>query len=229
MTETPLTIPQGMKLIQIPTMDGVIELNGRLLGVVDNERRGRPRWAEIELYDYIDTDRSHVAPEPSVDDHEVIATYGQRLYLLHTMGHSVVYHRHDGDCNKGVAIPVEDFPERAEFPRDLEACEDCRPLDWQKMPEGTIYDLEVLRHLIYKCRTPEAVLERLRRPSKVTCDRCNGSGSYPPFTRQVCDECRGRGWVSGPPALSAPGSRLIEMVKFKDPAIRQAAQRTVRL
>lgn len=223
MTETPLAIPEYMELITIPTMDGTIELHGIMLGVVDNERRGRPRWAEIELYKYIDTDIAHISDNPDLN------TYSQTLYLLHTMGHSVVYHRHEGDCNKGVAVAVEDFTERAEFPRDLEPCEECLPDDWHSSPTGTIYDLEVLRHLIYKCRTAEATLERLRRPSKQTCPHCQGSGSYPKFTRQLCDDCHGKGWVSGPPVLSSPGQRLVEIVKYKDPAIRAAAQRTVRL
>lgn len=241
MTET-LAIPSDMKLIHIHTMDGTIELHGRKLGVVDNERRGRPRWAEIELYRYIDTDISHVVNVKGADGETLIdpdtnepvineeaTTYGKVIYLLHTMGHSVVYHRHDGDCNRGIAVPVDEFEDRAEFPEDLEPCEDCSPIDWRDVPAETIYDLEVLRHLIYPCKNPEAVLERLRRPSKVTCPQCHGDRSYPQSTRAVCQKCHGRGYVSGAQQLSAPGMRLVEMVKWKDDAIRQAAQRTVRL
>ena len=223
MTE-PVTIPKGMNLIQIPTTDGTIELYGRLLGVVDNERRGRPRWAEIELLEYVDTDTAHISENPDLN------TYGQQLYLLHTMGHSVVYHRHDADCNKGVAVYRADFPFRAEFPvEDLEPCEECQPPYLENITPDTMMNLEVLRHLIYKCKSAEVVLEKLRRPSRVTCPQCYGVGSYPKFTRQVCNQCNAKGYVAGPPTLSSPGQRLVEIAKWKDPAIRAAVSRPVRL
>lgn len=229
MTESALTIPRDMKKVTIETQDGILEFHGKLLGMVDNERRGRPRWAEIKLYKYLDTDPAHVV----VDDDGIpigeLSTYGKEVYLLHTMGHSIVYHGHESDCNRGVTVAVEDFENRAEFPDWLEPCEDCHPPDWELAEDGTLYELEVLRHTIAPCRNAEAVLERLRRKSKKTCPQCNGSGSYPKFTRQVCSECHANGYVDGPSVLSAPGQRLIEMVKYKDPEIKKAASRSVKL
>lgn len=193
-----------MNTISIETMDGTLEFHGKLLGVVDNERRGRPRWAEIELYKYVDTDESHISANPELN------TYGKQLYLLHTMGHSVVYHAVDGDCNKGILVPVEDFGNRAEFPGDLEPCEDCNPDPWYDATPGTMFELEVLRHLIYKCRTAEDVMVRLRRPPRRI------------GTRDVH-------FTAEPAVLSSPGQRLVELVKYKDDDIRRAASRTVRL
>jgi hypothetical protein len=223
MTEPVLIIPDDMKLIRIETTDQPQEFYGRLLGVVDNERHGRPRWAEIELYRYVDTDPAHISDNPDLN------TYGGQMYLLHTMGHSVLYHRHEGDCNKGIAIAAEDFPNRAEFPRDLEPCEECEPDNWKAGPATTIFDLEVIRHTIKKFRNAEAVLDGLRRRYKIVCDQCNGAGSFPPFTRQLCDRCHGRREIEGPPLLTAPGIRLVEQVKWKDREIREAIQKPVRL
>jgi hypothetical protein len=199
MTENKLdiSIPSDMKQISIETMDGTLEFHGKLLGVVDNERRGRPRWAEIELYKYIDTDPAHISLNPDLN------TYGQQLYLLHTMGHSVVYHTPSGNCNRGILVPVKEIQDRAEFPHDLEPCEECNPLRWEYSPEDSTVEVEVLRHLVYKCRTAEDVLAKLRRPP--------------------------RGGVPGAPVLSSPGQRLVELVKYKDDDIRLAAQRIVRL
>jgi hypothetical protein len=233
--ELSLTIPKGMKQITIDSMPPT-EFHGKLLGVVDNDRHGRPRWAELELYRYVDTDPEHVRyiddgglyNDPPIVD-EANSTYGKEMYLLHTMGHSVVYHRADSECNKGITIPVEQFAKRAEFPDDLEPCPECRPPAFADLDDDEELALEILRHLIHSCRNADSVLERLKRPSKMTCPQCNGHRSFPEFTRQVCDKCRGRGFVGGPLQLTAPGARLIEIVKWKDEDIMRAVTRTVRL
>ena len=208
-----LVIPGDFSHIEIATPDGTLSFDGKLLDVVDNERRGRPRWAEIELYKYIVT-------EPGDE------LYGRQVYLLHTMGHSVVYHRHESDCNRGIAVPVEEFRIRAEFPDDLEPCQDsylggrlisrgCYPGDWRNAPKETMFDLEVLRHTYFKCPTADDVLRQLRR--RKPCRECDAQG---------CHACHGKGFTE---ALSAPGQRLVEMVRFKEPEIARAAQRTVKL
>lgn len=221
-------IPEDFEHHVIETPDGTLEFSGKLLGVIDNERRGRPRWAEIELWKYAIT-----------DEHDI--RYGQQAYLLHTMGHSVVYHRHEAACNRGVAVPVEEFRLRAEFPDDLEPCDDtvvrgnvvqrgCHPGDWRDMPYGTLLDLEVLRHLQFFCPTADDVLSQLRRPSRVSCAMCGGEAVVMGEGRRVpCPSCHGRGYTPGEPVLSAPGQRLVEMVRFRDPDLARAVNRTVKL
>lgn len=218
-------IPSDFMTFEIDTPDGTLEFTGKLLGVIDNERRGRPRWAEIELYRYLVTD----AADP---------LYGQQAYLLHTMGHSVVYHRHDSPCNRGVSIPVEEFSVRAEFPDDLEPCCDtiirgnvvgagCYPPDWRSAPAGTVFDLEMLRHTKIVCPTAEDALSWLRRPARKPCASCEGQGSV---SGAACHACHGRGYTaSGEPVLTAPGQRLVEVAKFRDPDIARAVNRTVKL
>ena len=208
-----LEIPEDMNLTEIETSEGTLSFYGKHLGTVDNERDGRPRWAEIELYKYVSTD-----PEEMIESRVLgnVKTYGRHMYLLHTMGHSVLYHE-KGGCNKGVLVPVGDFRVRAEFPEYLEACPDCRPEDWKTLDKETVMELEVIRHLIYKCATAVDLLAELRRPGKKSCPDCGGTrGSQ-------CRRCRGKGWVPGPPVLSAPGARLVEMVKFRDPEIAKAS------
>lgn len=233
---TPLVYPARMQWIEVPTNETTFELYGRFIDAVDNERRGRPRWAHIELYEFLDTDETHNERNPKPE----LRTYGQVIYLIHTMGHSVVYHEFDSDCNKGVEVEVQYFPERAEFPLDeLEPCEKCvpPPLDYIRRddgeiewggatPPGTKFDLEVLRHTPIFCPTAEDVLDGLRRHIKIPCGICGGLGKV---TGMPCEACDGRGFTNGPKTLTSPGARLVEKVKFKDPRIRKAVEKKKRL
>ncbi len=217
-------IPSDFERHVIELPDGPVEFTGKLLGDIDNERRGRPRWAEIRLYKYVVLDPAR-------------RSYGSQEYLLHTMGHSVVYHRHDSPCNRGVEVPVEEFAERAEFPQDLEPCADvvlrgrvasrgCYPPDWRTAAEGTPFGLEVLRHTKFALATADDVLQQLRRPAKVPCRTCGAAG----WTGGImCEACQGRGTVAGKPVLTAPGQRLVEIVRFRDPEMARALQRGVQL
>jgi hypothetical protein len=214
-----LTFPDDMGPLEITTSEGTLTFHGKHLGTVDNERDGRPRWAELELYKYMSTDPDEVIESRVLGN---VKTFGRQMYLLHTMGHSVLYHKKNG-CNKGVLVPVGDFAKRAEFPEYLEPCPECRPPDWSTMDNETVMELEVIRHLIYKCATAVDLLAELRRPGKKSCPGCGG------VRGGQCVRCRGKGWVPGPPTLSAPGARLVEMVKFRDEDIRKAASTTRKL
>src|ERR1700744_2534723 len=153
MTETPLVIPQDMQKIVIDASPPW-ELWGIYLGAVDNERTSKPRWAELRLYKYLDTDESHRSTRPELN------TYGHQLYLLHTLGHSAVYHRADGHCNRGIVLKVSEFGQHAEFkPYDLEPCRDCRPPRLRDTNPWDELGLEILRHTFFKCRNAEAVIE----------------------------------------------------------------------
>lgn len=219
-----LSIPADFTLIEIETPDGTPSFHGKLLGRVDNERRGRPRWAEIELYKYVVTD-----PEDPY--------YGEQVYLLHTMGHSVVYHRHDSSCNRGISVCADDIPRYAEFPEDLEPCQDmtvkgnivsrgCYPPDWRHAAGSDMFSLEVLRHSRFTYPTADDVLAQLRRPSRVACTGCGSRGSTDGDT---CLLCHGRGYRAGAPVLTAPGQRLLEAVRHVDEPIARAMDRKITL
>jgi hypothetical protein len=226
-----------MKLIHIPTEDGTWELYGRRLDSIDNDRRDRPRWAEIELLQYFDTNPAHDGTCP---DPEWRGKYGTQVWLIHTMGHSVLYHENNSECNKGVEFPVGEFPERSEFRvEELEPCEKCQPPDldftrasdggivWgDRTPAGMLLDLEMLWHTVVPCPVPESVLAGLRRPVKTPCVTCGGEGKT---LAGVCGACKGKGLILGALTLTSPGKRLLQKVKFKDPAIRRATQETVQL
>lgn len=232
-----LDIPAGMKLIRIPTEDGTWELYGCRLDSIDNDRRDRPRWAEIGLLQYFDTNPLH---DRNCPDPEWRGKYGTQVWLIHTMGHSVLYHVNNSECNKGVEFPVEEFPDRSEFRvEELEPCEKCQPpeLDFTRddrggivwgpaTPPGMLLDLEMLWHTVVPCPAPELVLANLRRPVKTPCVTCGGSGKA---GEGRCEVCGGRGLTLGALTLTSPGKRLLQKVKYKDPAIRRAMQEIVQL
>lgn len=216
------SIPADFQEIGIETAEGTVFITGQLLGRIDNERRGRPRWAEIKLYKYASTKPGN---------------YGQQYYLLHTLGHSVVYHVHDSPCNRGIPVPVSEFPERAEFPEDLEPCEDalsrgrvtgrgCYPPDWKTLPPETLLDLEVTRHTVFDSLDAEGVLDQLRRAERKTCPACEGRQR---IDGGPCQRCASRGFIFGNRTLSAPGQRLMEIVRPYDSELADAASQSVTL
>jgi mono/diheme cytochrome c family protein len=131
---------------------------------------------------------------------------------------------------------VEQFPELAEFPSDLEPCADemrdgrlfpgCYPPNWKDVPIGTEFQLEVLRYTTHYGLDADEAIDKLRRDSKVTCKICHGQARGYKFD---CGGCHGKGYQPGPRVLSAPGGRLLEIVKPKDPAVRAEAERPERL
>lgn len=229
MNDAALNIPRGMKYIQLPVEDGFIELeHGSLIEMVDNDRLGRPRWAEIRLYKYIDADPGHNDGLPEDDDD--FAMFGKQRYLIYTVGHTVVYHQLDSECNKGVPLTAADFPGlasgdceiRTEHPSDLEPCERCRPAAWQDVPGETAFEIEVTWFKYFKCKTGDDVLLALRKDPK--CRHC----WHRPHEHRSC-WCRCESYEEGPRPLSVPGRRLVEKARRKDPEIARAAARKIRL
>jgi hypothetical protein len=199
---TDILIPHGMKHYELPTEEGTLDFTGRLIHAVDNDRGDRPRWAELRLYKIL-----------SEDDGEI--------WLLYTIGHTMVYHREGSECNRGIAVAAADFPDRAEDPEGLEPCVRCSPPDWHGAPDK-VFDLEVTWYTYTPCATAEKVIEALRKPP--SCSHCQ----HKPHETYAC-WCRCEDYQEGPRPLSAPGKRLIEQVRLLDSDIAKASARRVRL
>ena len=216
-------------MIVLPVEEGTIELQyGKFIDSVDNDRGERPRWAEIRLYKYVDADPGHDESLP--EDDEDYAMFGKQRYLIYTIGHTVIYHEHGSECNKGVPVRAGDFPllgtdrapVRSEHPEDLDPCEVCEPGDWRAASEDTLFELEVTWYKFFKCKTGDDVLMALRKDPK--CRHC----WHKPHESRTC-WCRCDMYEEGPRPLSVPGRRLVEQVRRKDPEIARAAAKKMRL
>jgi hypothetical protein len=201
-------LPADMKHHELAAGEETLDFYGKLLYAVDNDRGDRPRWAELRLYKIFNTD-------PGSEHH------GKEMWLLYTVGHTMVYHCLDSECNKGIAVSAADFPERAEDSEGLEPCVVCNPADWADAPPGELFELEVTWYTYTPCATPEKVLDALRREPR--CKNC----PHKPHETYGC-WCGCKDYAEGPRSLSVPGRRLIEQVKHLDPEIARAAARRVR-
>lgn len=138
-----------MKQMLCHVRDGLrpVDFTGEQIARVSTET-DRPRWVELELY---------------------WATPSEKLpeggYFTHIVGQSVVYHKHQSDCNTGVPATVEEIPE------DSEPCEKCRPPALTMLDSDAWVDMESPRHTLYRTGGPreqaavEMVQRMQRRPS----------------------------------------------------------------
>jgi hypothetical protein len=97
-----------MRHHELPVGEETLEFWGRFVDDVDTDSGDRARWAELRLYKIIDTNPDHDDSWPHDDGFR--GTFGEEIWLLYTVGHSVVYHDLFG-CNKGVAMKIADFEE----------------------------------------------------------------------------------------------------------------------
>jgi hypothetical protein len=116
-----------------------VQFEGTLLARVRTETPRRPRWVEFELY----------CSEPN----KSLPNGG---YLIHIIGQSVVYHRHESACNTGVPHRAADLPD------DAEPCDVCRPPAAAALGGADVVDLESPRHTLYKCATAEDAVRQIR-------------------------------------------------------------------
>lgn len=209
MNDTAPEIPAGMKHYELPAGEETLDFYGRLLYALDNDRGDRPRWAELRLYKILRT-----------SDEEEDATPGE-MWLLYTIGHTLVYHSYNSECNKGIAVTAREIPERAEDADNLEPCVICNPSDWTEADPDDLYELEVTWYTYTPCVTAEKVLDALRREPR--CKNC----THKPHETYIC-WCKCKEYAEGPRTLSVPGRRLIEQVKHLDRDIAQAAARRIR-
>ena len=216
-----LTIPQGMRYCELPAGEEGLEFWGRFLDKVDTDSGDRLRWAELRLYKYLDTNPEH---DDSWDlDDGFRGTYGQEIWLLYTVGHSLVYHAADSSCNRGVRSKVSEFPAANADHEDLEPCEQCSPADWETVNPDEEFRLEITWYSYTPCATGEAVVRSLYRPP--SCKNCRDK----PHEGVRCRSCGCTSYAEAPRMLSIPGRRLIEQVRKIDPDIARSASRIRKL
>lgn len=213
-----LTIPAGMRHYELPGTKGPVEFDGRLIDVTDTDNGERDRWAELRLYKIVDTNPEH--DENALgEDH---CMYGKEMWLVYTIGHTLVYHEAGSSCNRGIEARVAEFSSlTADFPQgpddpDLEPCAECRPLDYHDAADDDIYELEVTWYRHIPCQTADKVIRSLYREPR--CEPCR----HKPHEGRRC-RCGCSNYQESTPMLSIPGSRLIAKVKAKDPEIARAA------
>lgn len=220
MDEVTLSIPQGMKHYELPAGEETLDFWGRFIYKVDTESGERSRWAELRLYKIIDTNEDHGAfLDPDDEDFDM---YGKELWLLYTIGHTLVYHELGSTCNRGIVVAAGDFPERAEDPEQLEPCEYCHPSDWTLAHAEDQYELEITWYSYTPCQTADKVIRSLYREPR--CRNCRDK----PHEGVRCHRCGCGSYIEAPRTLSIPGRRLIEQVKRLDPEIAVAAARKVK-
>lgn len=216
---TELTIPKGWAYFKLPATKEKLEFWGTCIDSVDNDSGDRLRWAELRLYKYIDSDETHNAELPGTDPfHD---QYGKQAYLLYTIGHSLVVHEYETDCDhKGIIAPVSQFPQNNEDHEDLEPCPVCRPVFTTVDDEDPerILELETTWYSYTECPTPDHVLLALRKPP--SCKTCE----HKKHPARDCKTCGCDTYVEGPRPLSSPGERLVKQVSAVDPGIAAAAQ-----
>lgn len=215
-----IAIPDGMILQNLPAEDGNIEFWGTFLDSEESGSEHDSRWTELSLYKMIDTDSGHDSSLPSSDDNRNM--FGQQMWLLHTVAHSVVYHGKNG-CGRGVRMRVADFGSRLADPEVLERCERCDPEVWWESSPDAEFRVEVPLYFYTACQTPQKVIRSLwREPRCENChDRAHEDGK--------CRKCGCTQFREAKRTLSIPGRNLLERVAQKDPEIAAAMSVTKRL
>ena len=202
MTDVAFSAPQ-YSAIELPTNDVPISFDGYFMDDLDNGG-DRSRWAVLCLYRWLPQD----ADQPG--------------YILYTIGHSVIYHVSNGECGKGEAHAVSEFPDlyaadRIEDPRDLDPCEKCQPDDWRYVPPGTQFEVEVTWYKWTACRNASELLLAGRKEA-----RCRNCLCKP--HRGKCSACSCDDYEEAPRPLSVPMQRLLAK-----PGIRADADITAAL
>lgn len=205
-----------MRHYQLPAEGETLDFTGRFIDKVDTDSGDRLRWAELQLYKILDTNPDH---DDDCPDPENRGMYGRELWLLYTIGHTMVYHAADGRCKGGIRTAARDFAAKAEKASDLEPCEDCSPGEWRDDPDAE-YRLEVPWYSYTACQTADKVIRSLYRKPK--CESC----WHKPHDACWCG-CRE--YKEAPRTLSVPGFQLLTQVKEKDPEIARAAAKVKRL
>ena len=216
MTDTTLAVPAGMTRHELPATEEVLHFWGYLIDRVDNDSGDRLRWAELRLYKILDSNENHDAeltygewqlafPDEDPDDYGM---YGQELWLLYTIGHSLVVHELDTTCrHHGVRSTPAEFRRHNEDYEDLEPCTVCHP----DMTDSS-FELETTWYSWTRCQTPEKVLLSLRK--EASCKHC----THKPHRDRGC-WCKCPEYAEGPRPLSVPGERLLRQASGLDPEI----------
>ena len=193
----------GITAFELPTNDAPISFEGWFIGSLDNGGGERLRWAELHLYRWL--------PEAG----------GEAGFILYTIGHTLVYHYFNGECGKGEAYPVSDFPEqyalgRIEDPDELEPCDKCRPDDWRTAPPEQEFEVEVTWYKWTACKNAEELLLAGRKEARCRNCLCR------PHENRTCSTCTCTDYAESPRPLSIPMQRLLAKVRGTDPDIARA-------
>lgn len=185
---------------ELPTNDMPIEFDGWFIDSLDNGGKDRIRWAVLELYGWQPRDG------------------GPLGYILYTIGHSLVYHSLDAECNKGVVTTVGNIGDVTPEPfGELEPCPDCEPPDLEDLTDDDQVEMEETWYKWAQCRNAEELLLALRKEAR--CRNC----FHRPHEGHPCGTCRAcLQYEEAPRPLSIPGQRLLAQVKGREPEIARA-------
>lgn len=214
-----IEIPAGMRYCELPAEDETLQFWGRFLDSEDTDTGDSLRWAELRLYRIVDTNPDH---DDRLHD-ENKAMFGKQMWLLYTVGHSLIYHSFRANCKGGKPVPAGDFNDRADDASELTGCPDCSPDDWENALPGTLFRLEVPWYSYTPCQSAGKVIRSLYRRAR--CQNC-GDG---PHDGGKCRRCWCEDYREAPRTLSVPGRALLEKVAKIDPDIAQAMTKTKRL
>ena len=208
-------IPADMKFFELPGQDEELHFWGKFLDAEDTETEDSLRWAELRVYRIIDTNPDHDHSLPASDENRDM--YGQQMWLLYTIGHSLIYHDLYASCRGGKAVAAQDFGDRAEDPGETIPCPDCTPEDWETAPRDKKFRLELPWYTAVPCQTPEKLINALYR--KPRCLNC-GDAAHGGFPR--CNRCGCTDYREAPRRLSVPGRNLLDKLAKVDPEIARA-------
>lgn len=216
MIDATLAIPAGMTEHELRATEETLHFWGYLIDQVDNDSGNRVRWAQLCLYKLLDSNEDHQAVLPFTEwlvafpdeDPDDYGLFGQEMWLLYTIGHSLVVHERDTSCrHHGVRSTPAEFRRHNEDYEDLEACAACHP-----DMTGDVFELETTWYSWTRCQTPEKVLLSLRK--EASCRHC----THKPHRDRGC-WCRCPEYAEGSRPLSVPGERLLRQVSGLDPEI----------
>lgn len=104
---------------------------------------GHNRWTDIRVY--------------QVGDNKMYR------YVVEVVGRSVVYHRTNGSCHKGVTMSVARISEDEERYDALQPCDICKPVELDELDDAAQVTVEVDLPKIIKCRDAKQLVDELRR------------------------------------------------------------------
>jgi len=164
---------------------------------IKNQFRGTTSFDGIEL---AHSDSIHRGSNPVRWVEMSLYLTESGIYVLDRVGMSLVYHKYDSDCDRGVRTAKNKLPEGA-MP-----CYICRPESERRgetwVSRAPFVDMEEERHEVAECPTAEKILEALVTTRK-------------------------KGAV-GQPFLSLPAKRLLELAAESDAGIARVTQESER-
>jgi hypothetical protein len=131
--------PEPDQLVRVQGDDQTYEFNGELIATATTHRPDKPRWLDMELWRVTD---------------------GTGRYVIGRIGKSLVYHKHDGPCGRGVPTPAMELNFNA-IP-----CADCGApsLNIARSIPGRLVMREAEHPSASVCQDAHEVLQALRLP-----------------------------------------------------------------